>query len=63
MTTAGILIGVAATLAPGQIDKGALKAKLDDHAGERWVYDDLAKGFELAKSSSKPMLVVLRCTR
>ena len=50
-------------LAVGQIDKATLKAKLEDHAGERWIYDDLDKGFVAAKASGKPMLVVIRCTR
>src|ERR1700731_2505082 len=26
-----------------------------------WIYNDLAKGFEQARESGKPMLVVLRC--
>jgi hypothetical protein len=47
----------------GQVDKATLKAKLEDQAGERWVYDDLNKGFAAAKASGKPMLVVLRCTK
>lgn len=47
----------------GQIDKATLKAKLEDEAGARWIYDDVAKGFAAAKASGKPMLVVLRCTK
>ena len=26
-----------------------------------WIYNDLAKGFEEAKTTGKPLLVVLRC--
>jgi hypothetical protein len=26
-----------------------------------WIYNDLTKGFTLAKTSGKPLLVVLRC--
>jgi hypothetical protein len=50
-------------LTAGQVEKSALKAKLEDDAGPRWIYDDLAKGFETAKASGKPMLVVLRCVK
>ena len=28
---------------------------------KRWIYNDVAKGFEEAKKSGKPLLVVLRC--
>jgi len=61
MTVTLGVMGVA--LAVGQVDKATLKAKLEDHAGERWIYDDLDKGFTAAKTSGKPMLVVLRCTK
>ena len=61
MTAAFCLLSLAMTM--GQVDKAMLKAKLDDQAGERWIYDDLDKGFAAAKSSGKPLLVVLRCTR
>jgi serine protease Do len=60
MNAAIIVLGL--TTAIGQTEKSALKAKLKDEAGERWVYDDLAKGFAEAKASGKPMLVVIRCT-
>ena len=26
-----------------------------------WIYNDLAKGFEEARATGKPLLVVLRC--
>ena len=26
-----------------------------------WIYNDLAKGFDEAKATGKPLLVVLRC--
>ncbi len=35
------------------------KASMENNA--RWIYNDLAKGFATAKSSGKPLLVVLRC--
>ena len=62
MTTAGILLALTAATA-AQTDKATLKAKLQDVAGARWVYDELDQGFAQAKASGKPMLVVLRCTR
>jgi serine protease Do len=35
---------------------------LKDFTSEgRWIYNDLPKGFEEAKKSGKPLLVVLRC--
>ncbi len=30
-------------------------------AGGPWVYNDLDKGFELAKQTGKPLLIVFRC--
>lgn len=30
-------------------------------ADKSWVYNDLSQGFELAKKTGKPLLVVLRC--
>jgi hypothetical protein len=33
----------------------------DVTSGGRWIYNDLPKGFEEAKSTGKPLLVVLRC--
>lgn len=63
MTTAGFMCTALAAAAFGQVDKATLKAKLEDEAGARWVYDDLAKGFAAAKASGKPILVVLRCTK
>ncbi|MBI4583678.1 MAG: PDZ domain-containing protein [Planctomycetes bacterium] len=30
-------------------------------AGGRWIYNDLEKGFEEARKSGKPLLVVIRC--
>jgi hypothetical protein len=46
-----------AALSPG------LYARDDDRqmVGSHWIYDDLHKGFEQAKATGKPMLVVLRC--
>lgn len=35
--------------------------KVKYEAGGFWIYNDLAKGFAEAKSSGKPLLVVLRC--
>ena len=29
--------------------------------GGKWIYNDLAKGLEGARSTGKPLLVVLRC--
>jgi len=63
MTAAGFVLTAMALTGAGQTDKAALKTKLKDEAGERWVYDDLAKGFAAVKASGKPMLVVLRCTK
>jgi hypothetical protein len=61
MTAALCVMTLAMSM--GQVDKTTLKAKLEDQAGERWIYDDLDKGFAAAKASGKPMLVVLRCTK
>ena len=33
----------------------------DFTSGGRWIYNDLPRGFEEAKKSGKPLLVVLRC--
>ena len=30
-------------------------------AGGAWVYNDLDKGFELAKQTGKPLLIIFRC--
>ena len=30
-------------------------------AGGPWVYNDLDRGFELAKQNGKPLLIVFRC--
>jgi serine protease Do len=35
------------------------KATMENDA--RWIYNDVAKGFEKARESKKPLLVVLRC--
>ena len=35
------------------------RAKIE--ADGRWIYNDLATGFETAKATGKPMMVVLRC--
>ena len=35
------------------------KAKMESNA--RWIYSDINKGFEEAKKSGKPLMVVLRC--
>jgi len=61
MNAAIIVLGL--TTAIGQTEKSALKSKLMDECGQRWLYDDLDKGFAAAKASGKPMLVVLRCTK
>ena len=29
--------------------------------GDLWIYNDLARGFEVARESGKPLLVVYRC--
>ena len=34
--------------------------KIAEAAGP-WVYNDLDKGFELAKQAGKPLLIVFRC--
>lgn len=30
-------------------------------SGGKWIYNDLAKGFNEARSTGKPLLVVFRC--
>ncbi len=32
----------------------------DTQIGKHWVYDDIAKGFEQAKATGKPLLVLFR---
>lgn len=43
---------------PDEVLKRNLKDK--DLVGE-WVYDDIDKGYALAKQSGKPLMIVFRC--
>lgn len=51
------LIGFAAE----NRDAKVLNDRTDVLSGGRWIYNDLPKGFEEAKRTGKPLLVVLRC--
>ncbi len=61
--TIGLALISAVTHAEAVKDReGAVrqdKAKLQD--SERWNYNDVQRGFEAARQSGKPVLVVLRC--
>jgi hypothetical protein len=49
--------------ANAQDEKQQLQQRLEDQVGTRWIYDDLDKGFEAAKNTGKPLLVVIRCVK
>lgn len=63
------LLAVVLVLSVGNIAFGqqlSRQEKLEQdrarmEADGRWIYNDLAKGFESAKKTGKPMMVVLRC--
>jgi hypothetical protein len=50
-----------ATAGWAQEDRDTLREKLKDNVAERWIYDDVDRGFAEAKRTGKPMLVVIRC--
>lgn len=54
---AGLLMGETVKDREGAVR--ADKAKMEKD--ERWIYDDVPKGFAEAKRTGKPLLVVLRC--
>ena len=37
------------------------RERLKDGASDFWIYDDVERGFALAKSGGKPLLVSFRC--
>jgi hypothetical protein len=59
------MIGLAAAallFAAEPEDKTALKTKLKDEVGARWIYDDFAAGLAEARKTGKPLCVTIRCT-
>lgn len=61
MRVATCVLLLAAAFAQAD-DKEALRVALKDTALEgEWIYDDLAKGFDEAKRTGKPLMVVFRC--
>ncbi len=56
------LSSTASAAAPAQNREEKVRAdKAKVEAEGFWIYNDLAKGFEQAKATGKPMIVVLRC--
>jgi hypothetical protein len=57
------LLFLAATAVPGAEDRAArVRKDLKDALSQgRWIYNDLPRGFEEARKTGKPLLVVLRC--
>jgi hypothetical protein len=53
------LLAVSASSLPAKTPLG--EALKDIDVAEHWIYDDLPKAVDEAKSSGKPLLVVLRC--
>lgn len=60
----GLLIALATSISAETV-KDRKGAVLDDRArmeeNQRWIYNDWQQGFEQAKRTGKPLLVVLRC--
>lgn len=56
-TWTGLLLGDAVKDREGAVRSDKAKMEKD----ERWIYDDVPKGFAEAKRTGKPLLVVLRC--
>ena len=62
--TAGLLLSLSANVCAEAVKdrEGAVrkdKATMENDA--RWIYNDVQRGFEEAKRTGKPLLVVLRC--
>ena len=55
-----LLLSVTATAA-AQGRSGALREAFgDDQISDRWIYEDIATGYALAKQTGKPLLVAFR---
>ncbi len=65
ITIAAICLSLHLSLAFAETVKDRKGAVLDDRARMRentaWIYNDWQRGFEEAKRTGKPLLVVLRC--
>ena len=57
-TVACLTAAAAAQQTRDEMVRGDRKALLDDN---RWFYDDLDAGWQAARESGKPLMVVLRC--
>ena len=38
-----------------------IRERLKDQVADFWIYDDLKRGYEQAKTSGRPLLVSFRC--
>jgi hypothetical protein len=62
--TAGLLLSLAANVSADAVKdrEGAVrKDKTTMENDARWIYNDVQRGFDEAKRTGKPLLVVLRC--
>ncbi len=64
-STLTLLLLLATISLSGETVKDRAGAVLDDRSNmkknDRWIYNDWQRGFDQAKSTGKPLLVVLRC--
>ncbi len=49
------------TVSPHDNPEVAIAKTLKDDADDRWIYDDVARGFAEAKKHAKPLLINVRC--
>ena len=63
LLTVSLFVGLLAISASAAEDRDT-KVRSDRNevqAGGLWIYNDLSRGFEEARKTGKPLLVVLRC--
>ncbi|MBI3467382.1 MAG: hypothetical protein HY000_30605 [Planctomycetes bacterium] len=57
-----VVLGTLTVLSRAAHAQQDLQKQLKDtEVGAHWIYNDIAKGFEEAKATDKPLLVMFRC--
>ncbi len=49
------------TMSPLTDPEVSIAKTLKDDADDRWIYDDIVRGFTEAKKQTKPLLINVRC--